>query len=246
MKIVCIIQARMGSKRLPGKIMKKINDISILEHVIRRVKKSKLIDEIVIATTDLSKDDIVSEHAKELNVGVFRGNEDDVLSRYYYAAKEYNADLIIRITSDCPLIDPYIIDECIDSYNLMEPNILTNAGGQNRTFPRGLDTEVFSFKELEHAFKNAKKDFEREHVTTYIYDNAKSIYYYKNKEDMSNIRVTVDTKEDFELVNTIYKHFGNEEFFLAEIKELFLKEPQLYKVNSSISQKYGEWENVYK
>lgn len=236
----------MGSTRLPGKVLKKINQKTILEHVIERVKKAKLIDQIIIATTNLEEDDVISKHISNLGITVFRGSELNVLSRYYNAAKENKADIVIRITSDCPLIDSKIIDKCIQKYIDNDCDILTNAGGQNRTFPRGLDTEVFSFEKLEYAYKNAKKNYEKEHVTTFIYSNANKIYYYKNEKDLSKIRVTVDTQEDFDLIKIIYNFFGDKEFYLDDLERLFASNPNLYTINSEITQKDGCWENVYR
>lgn len=170
-KIVAIIQARMGSTRLPGKVMKKMFGRTVLSHVIERVKQSEEINEIVIATSTLEQDEVISKEAKKCGVNCFRGSEDDVLSRYYFTAKENNADAVVRITTDCPLIDPSIIDKIINNYKKNSYNLVTNAGidTSQRKYPRGLDTEVFSIKDLEKAFSNAIESYQREHVTPYIY-----------------------------------------------------------------------------
>ncbi|SHH83247.1 cytidylyltransferase domain-containing protein [Clostridium grantii] len=241
MKVTAIIQARMGSTRLSGKVMKKLFGKTILQHVIERVSQSELIDNIVIATTNLEKDDKIVEEAKKCDVQYFRGSEDDVLSRYYYAAKENNSDIIVRITSDCPLIDPNIIDEIIEFYKTQNYDIVTNAGADllQRTYPRGLDTEVFSFKMLEEAFNCANEKYQREHVTPYIYENRNEIYYYKNKDNFSNYRLTLDTKEDFELITNIYENLykGEHDFYLDEIVQLFNEKPELTKINEHVEQK---------
>ncbi|MFX0560701.1 NTP transferase domain-containing protein [Tepidibacillus infernus] len=241
MKVVAIIQARMGSTRLPGKVMKKIVGKTVLEHVIERVKRSKEINEIVIATTTKEDDDVIVKEAERLNVKYFRGSEDDVLSRYYYAAKEHHADIVVRITSDCPLIDPNITDGIIGYYNKHNYDIVTNAGSNlnQRTYPRGLDTEVFSIEQLEEAFKNAKEEYQREHVTPYLYEKSNKIYYYKNNDDYSNYRWTLDTPEDFKLITEIYEHLykGESNFFLEEIINLFKEKPELIKINQGIEQK---------
>lgn len=241
MKVGAIIQARMGSTRLPGKVMKNLSGKTVLSHVIERVKQSKEIDEIVIATSMSEQDEIISKEAKECNVKLFRGSEYNVLSRYYYAAKENNVDIIVRITSDCPLIDPIIIDNAINLYKENDHDIVTNAGSDltKRTFPRGLDTEVFSFRILEEAFSNVEKDYQREHVTPYIYENSNKIYYYKNEVDYSNYRWTLDTKEDWKLISKVYDHLynGEHDFYLNDIINLMKKYPELNEINKDIEQK---------
>lgn len=241
MKIGAIIQARMGSTRLPGKVMMKLADKTVLNHVIERVKQSKEIDEVIIATTTKSEDDVIVEESKRLGVNYFRGSEDNVLSRYYYAAKENNIDIIVRITSDCPLIDPKIIDEITEYHKQNEFSIVTNAGSDlnQRTYPRGLDVEVFSFTELEDAFLNADESYQREHVTLYIYENTDSTHYYKNDKDYSKYRWTLDTKSDFKLITEVYSELykGAHDFYLNDILELFNLKPELYSINSHVEQK---------
>ena len=241
MKVVAIVQARIGSTRLPGKIMKKINGITILEHVIQRISLSKHVDDIVIATTTKVADDVIELATGELGVKVFRGDENDVLSRYYFAAKKYSAEIIVRITSDCPLIDPFIIDKMIDIYKKNKFDIASNGGSdkENRSFPRGLDTEVFSFNALESAFLSASENYQKEHVTPYIYENSQKVFFYKNNIDFSKHRWTLDTEEDFVLIEEIYARlfWGCHDFFLNDIIELFNKEPELFNINAHIEQK---------
>ncbi|MDR7856912.1 glycosyltransferase family protein [Tissierella sp.] len=241
MKIVAIIQARMGSTRLPGKVMKKVGDKTILEHVISRVGQSKLVDEIITATTTKVDDDAIVYETNRLGVKYYRGSEDDVLSRYYYAAKENKADIVVRITSDCPLIDPIIVDEIIELYKNNKYDLVTNAGSDltQRTYPRGLDTEVFSFKQLEIAYNEANKKHQREHVTPYIYENSNNIFYYKNDIDYSKYRWTLDTEEDFELISMVYEELykGQHDFYLKDIIELFERKPELFSINAHIEQK---------
>lgn len=246
MKTVAIIQARMGSTRLPGKVMMDLYGKTVLEHVITRVKKAKEIDEIVIATTVREDDNLIAEEAKRLRVKSFRGSEEDVLSRYYYSAKENEADIVVRITSDCPLIDPKIVDGIIEFYKSNKYDLVTNAGSDlsQRTYPRGLDTEVFSFKELEAAYIEAKEIYQREHVTPFIYENSDNIFYYKNDIDYSKYRWTLDTEEDFELINKIYEglYTGEHNFYFEEILDLFKKQPELFNINEHIEQK--KYKNV--
>jgi len=240
-KVVCIIQARMGSTRLPGKVLKDLFGKKALEHLIERVKQSKLIDEIIIATTESEQDNAIVEQAEKSGVKYFRGSENDVLSRYYNAAKENSADIVIRITSDCPLIDPFIIDDVIRFFQENDYSIVTNAGNDinQRTYPRGLDVEVFSFEALQEAFKYATENYQREHVTPYIYEHAEKIYYYKNNIDYSNYRWTLDTEEDFELISMIYKllYRGKHDFYFDDILKLFEQHPELSKINEHVEQK---------
>ncbi len=241
MKIGVVIQARMGSTRMPGKVMKKIFDRTVLEHDIQRVQQAKNINDIIIATTILEQDNIIYEEAIKCGVKAFRGSEEDVLDRYYYASCENHLDIIVRITSDCPLIDPNVLDEIIQFYKENNYDIVSNAGANlnSRTYPRGLDIEIFSFDKLEEAFFNAKEKYQREHVTPYIYENTQKIYYYKNDVDYSMHRWTLDTEEDFELINKIYNNLykGKHNFYLNEIVNLFKLKPELYDINSHIEQK---------
>ncbi|MCL4442404.1 MAG: glycosyltransferase family protein [Firmicutes bacterium] len=238
---VCIIQARMGSTRLPGKVLKDLSGKTVLEHLIDRVKQSKHIDEIVIATTLSEKDNAIVSESNRCGVRHFRGSEDDVLGRYYYAAKETNADTVLRITSDCPLIDPQVIDAVVAFYHNNHYSIVTNAGNDlnQRTYPRGLDLEVFSFESLQNAFYNAKEKYQREHVTPYIYENVEDVFYFKNNIDYSRYRWTVDTEEDFELISMVYKFLykGRHDFYFNDILELFEKHPELVRINEHVEQK---------
>jgi len=177
-KAAAIIQARMGSTRLPGKVMKDLLGKPVLWHDIQRIKQSELIDEIIIATTTKKQDQVIYEKALEWGVKAFRGSEEDVLKRYYDAAAENGVDTVVRITSDCPLIDPHVIDEIVEYYNVHDYTLVTNAGSdlKNRTYPRGFDTEVFSFNVLEEAFNKAEERYQREHVTPFIYENPDSSF----------------------------------------------------------------------
>lgn len=242
MKVVCIMQARTGSTRLPGKVLKIICGKTVLEHDIDRLKRVKNIDEIVIATTTLEKDDILTEEANRLGVKYFRGSENDVLSRYYYAAKENVADIIVRVTSDCPLIDSEVTEKIIQYYvdNKNKYDYVSNT--INRTYPRGLDTEAFSFNALEKAFNEAVSSRDREHVTPYIWDNPAvfRLFQYKNDIDYSNLRWTLDTTEDYELINRIYSSlypFKGNQFNMNDIIELYNAFPVLREINKNIEQK---------
>ncbi|MBV4416553.1 cytidylyltransferase domain-containing protein [Clostridium tyrobutyricum] len=237
--IVCIVQARIGSTRLPGKVLKKICGKTVLEHDIDRLKRVKNIDKIVIATTTLEKDNAIVEEAKKLNITYFRGSEEDVLSRYYYAAKENNADIIVRVTSDCPLIDSEITARTIDFYLSNDYDYVSNTYVQ--TFPRGLDTEVFSFYFLKKAFKETTKKIYREHVTSYFWKNPEKflIGCYRNQVDYSKYRLTLDTEQDFKLIKVIYEklYYKNNNFGLNEIISLLQNNKELVELNGMIKQK---------
>ncbi|MBP2033800.1 spore coat polysaccharide biosynthesis protein SpsF [Clostridium algifaecis] len=241
MNVVCIMQARTGSTRLPGKVLKKICSKTVLEHDIDRLKRVKNIDKIVIATTTLEKDNAIVEEAKRLDVAYFRGSEEDVLSRYYYAAKENNTDVVVRVTSDCPLIDSEVTEKTVQYYidNRDKYDYVSNT--YERTFPRGFDTEIFSFKLLERAFKETNKKIYREHVTTYFWKNPRifKIGCYKSDVDYSKYRLTLDTEEDFKLIKTIYDnlYYKNECFGFKAIIELFKNNSELYDINKMIEQK---------
>ena len=241
MKIAAIIQARMGSTRLSGKIMKDIKGRTVLSHVIERVNQSNIIDEIIIATTVEERDKVIENEAIKCGAKVYRGSEEDVLSRYYEAAKENSIDIIVRITSDCPVIDANIIDDIVNFYLDGKYDVVTNAGSDlsQRTFPRGLDTEVFSFEVLEDAFNNGREKYHREHVTPFIYENSNKIYYFKNDVNYSMYRWTLDTKEDFELIIEIYNRLykGRHDFYLQDIINIFKQEPKLFTINAHIEQK---------
>lgn len=243
MNVVCIIQTRMGSTRLPGKVLKQICRKTVLEHVTNRLKKVKSIDKIVIATTVLEKDNVIVKESERLNIDYFRGSEENVLSRYYYAAKEYDADVVVRITSDCPLIDSKVTEDTIQFYldNMHKYDYVSNT--LERTFPRGLDTEVFSFKALEKAFNEAVSESDKEHVTPYIWNNSNKFKLgcYKSKTNYSELRWTLDTNEDFELINCIYEELSlkkkNNEFNMNDILNLYKEYPELIKINENIEQR---------
>lgn len=241
MKTVAIIQARMGSTRLPGKVLMKLQGHTVLYHVIERVKQAKLIDEIIVATTTLSEDDVLVEQAELYGVRVFRGSSENVLSRYYEAARQSKAEVVVRITSDCPLIDPIIVDEVIEYYKNHSYSIVTNAGNilNKRTFPRGMDVEVFSRKALELANQNTTIPYHLEHVTPYIYEVLNNTYYFNSALNHSRYRLTLDTVEDFELLTQIYNYLyiNKHDFYLNEILHLLETNSKLNHLNNHIEQK---------
>lgn len=240
MRIVSIIQARMGSTRLPGKVLKKVLGKTLLEYQIERVQRSKFIDEIVVATTIKKADDAIVELCDSLGVRTFRGSEEDVLSRYYESATKYQADVIVRLTSDCPLIDPDIIDQVIQFFLNNQPiDYVSNTF--KRTYPRGLDTEVFSYTTLKRMYKEATLVRDREHVTAYIYTNENKFNfdYLSNDVIYGHHRWTVDTKEDFELIKRIIESIYpvNPKFTMNDIIKLLEVNPSWMKLNEHIEQK---------
>lgn len=240
MHVVCIIQTRMGSTRLPGKVLKKICGKTVLEHCINRLKRVENINEIIIATTTLEKDNVIVAEANRLGVKYYRGSEDNVLSRYYYAAKENNADIVVRVTSDCPLIDSEVTQKVIQYFIDNKYDFVSNT--IKRTYPRGLDTEVFSLNALEKAFNEAVLDRDKEHVTPYIWDNTNifKLGYFINDVDYSYLRWTLDTTEDFELINKIYDYLYEgkvNEFNMNDILKVYVEHPELRKINENIEQK---------
>lgn len=239
MRIVAIVQARMGSTRLPGKVLKEVNGKPLLAYQIERMEKVSLIDQLVIATTPNGNEGIVNL-CNELGIDYFIGSESDVLARYYHAAQKYKADVVVRLTSDCPLIDPIIINNVIQMYLDNEYDYVSNT--QLRTFPRGMDTEVFSMEILTEAFMNASLEYEREHVTPYFYLNLTKYtigQYTLERKDHSNLRLTVDTPEDLELISILINDLypKNPDFDLDMMLEKLTKEPALIKINEHIEQK---------
>ena len=237
--IGCIIQARMGSSRLPGKVlMKSGNGMPILYHVINQLRHCSKVKNLVIATTTNQEDDEIEKFADNNSVNVFRGSEKDVLDRYFQCAKKYSFSTIVRITSDCPLIDPQIVDKVIERFFSGNYDYATNT--LIRTFPIGTDAEVFSFSALETAWKNAQLPSEREHVTPHLRNkgNFKTINV-ENDTNISNLRLTVDRIEDFELINEILNNLSINPIHLENILELFSRKPELIEINKHINNNEG-------
>lgn len=243
MNIGAIIQARSTSTRLPQKVLKELpygSGITVLEQVIRRAKRSSHLDKIIIASTINKEDNEIIRLAEKENVLYFRGSEKDVLSRYYHAASENALDVVVRITSDCPCIDPQVVDHIIDVYLKSKADYTSNS--LNRTYPHGLDVEVFSFDALRKAFEAAEEDFEKEHVTPYIYKTGKfSVQNIDAPEELKrpDIRITLDTLEDYAILCAVYDFLydKNPFFGAAEIISLFNQKPWLKYINEKILQK---------
>jgi len=235
-----IIQARMTSTRLPEKVLLPLCDRTVLEVVINRLKQYK--DNVIVATTDDGTEAPIIDLCKRNNIRYYQGSTGDVLERYYLSAKNFNAketDVIVRITSDCPLIDVGLLDKCIDMYRSGQYDYVSNR--LNRTVPVGLDVEVFNFRLLEYIHKNAKEDYEREHVTPYIYLTEKENYNLGSCEeaiDNSQYRLTLDESSDYEAIKEVYKRFNNKiDFDYDELIELLDRNPYIKEINCSVSQK---------
>lgn len=242
MRTEIYVQARMGSTRLPGKILKPIMGKPLLHYLIERLREVTHADASVILTTTEPTDDVVVELCKKENIDCFRGPENDVLARYYNAAMERHPDVIVRLTADCPLLDPTLVDKIIGVYRNELPKWeYVSTGYIKRTYPRGLDVEVFSFDALERAHKQAVDPAEREHVTLYMYRHPES-FRLRSVEapvNMSNYRLTVDTPEDFELIEKIYENLypTNPKFILQDVIQLLQQHPEWPLVNAHIQQK---------
>ena len=233
--IGCIVQARMGSTRLPNKVLMKIDDNNtILDFVINQLKSSKYLDQIIIATTNLPIDDKIINFAKKKQIKYFRGSEKDVLSRYYDCAKSFSLDSIVRITSDCPLIDPNILDNLIEKY--IDSNCDFISPGFPRTYPQGsADIEVFSFEALEKMWRESKKPSEREHVCTYMYNNPDKFNILKipNSLNFSNLKLSVDKVEDLKFVQEIVKRIHKRPILFNNVLNILKNEPELVQINKN-------------
>jgi len=242
MNTAIIIQARMTSTRLPGKILKTVLGKPLLEYQIERLRRVQYADSIIIATTLNETDQPIIDFCNAMDIPFFRGSEEDVLSRYFYAAEKYKADTVVRITSDCPLIDPGVIDKVVQCFTGNYPQFDYVSNTQTRSYPRGMDTEVFSARILKEIFYEAKDQSDREHVTGFIYRNTNK-YRSANVSHLENYsayRLTVDTAEDFELIRRIIEclYPVNPLFALEDIIKLLKDNPDLPLINSHIEQKH--------
>jgi len=238
-KVLAIIQARYNSTRFPGKVVKKINNKTILEILIRRLSRSKHISKIIVACSNNRNDKAIVAICRKLGVNYFIGSENDVLNRFYHAAKKYRGINIARITADCPLIDPKIVDDVISNFFLKNADYSSNINPP--TFPDGLDVEVFKFSVLKEAYINAKKFTEREHVTSFVINNKKfKKFNLKNSIDYSSLRLTLDEKEDLILIEKIIKYFKNNlNFSFKNILDLYKNKKNFFLINSHLVRNEG-------
>lgn len=238
MKVVCIIQARMGSSRLPGKVLMDIAGAPMLARVVARVLRAAALDKVVVATTENDQDEALVDFCQDAGVPCWRGDEQDVLSRYLGAARAHEADAVVRVTSDCPLIEPRLIDRVVD---------LLRGGGCDyasttlkRTYPRGLDVEAFTMESFERLALEVTEEYERVHVTPRYYQNPDRFHLsgIEAEQDYSDLRWTVDTPADIALVREIYTHFeGRDDFDWRQVLALVESRPELTAINAEIRQK---------
>ncbi len=272
-KVVAIIQARMGASRLPGKVLLDIGGEPMLARVVERALRSKGVDQVVVATSLEQEDDPIEVFCSQREYSCFRGSLQDVLDRYYQAAKSYSANIIVRITADCPLIDPLVIDQTLDAFYGDGPPLINQTDPVQsvpkskpvpawdfaanrlpppwkRTFPIGLDTEVCTYSSLEIAWREANQPHQREHVMPFLYEQEQRfrVLLVNHDPDLGDLRWTVDTPQDLELLRQVYDRFGGrDDFSWIEVLELFKDEPELAKINAGVMHKdYQDVEKVDK
>lgn len=227
-----IIQARMGSTRLPGKVLKTIKGIPLLEIQQMRIRPAKLVDEIIIATTTNPEDDAIEQFCNDKNIQCSRGSDWDVLDRYYNAAKKYNPANIIRVTSDCPLHHHSVVDFVIDEYLRSGKDYFSNSNHEPDFLEDGFDVEVFSFKALETAWQEAKLLSEREHVTPYIKNSGRFSCDWKKYNQAYHYKLSVDSENDFKAAETIFNAFDSiTDFGMNEVLELLKDRPEILELN---------------
>ena len=245
-KVVVIIQARMGSTRLPGKVLLDLGGKPMLARVVSRCRQATMVDQVVIATSDDPSDDAIENYCLAQRYPCFRGSLHDVLDRYYQAARQFEASIIVRITADCPLIDPAVIDQVVSALIGGEQESKLDFVANRlpppwkRSYPIGLDVEVCTFSALERAWKEAKEAHQREHVMPYLYEQEGrfQVLVLNHIPDYGDLRWTVDTPEDLALIRQIYSRFdGGDGFSWMDVIELFQHEPALAEINASVAPK---------
>jgi spore coat polysaccharide biosynthesis protein SpsF len=236
MTIGIIIQARMGSTRLRGKVLLKLDEQSMLWHVVSRCKKSNA-EKVIVATSTDSQDDEIYSFCASNNIDCFRGSESNVLDRYYQCAKKNMIDIVIRITSDCPLVDEHVINRAIDFFQKNNYRYVSNC--LYRTFPRGYDVEVFSFDALNEAWEKGTEPNHLEHINSYFFEqfSKEEIGQFKNELDYGKYRLTVDTREDFELMKKIFNMTNASRMDMGQIISFLNNHPELLKINDTVVQK---------
>ena len=238
MRVVAIIQARMGSTRLPGKVLRQIGTKTMLARVVERTLRASTLDEVVVATTTQADDEAIVAECRRLGVPFFRGRERDVLDRYWQTARAYQVQAVVRITSDCPLIEPEVIDRVVDAFLHAAPDYASNT--LERSYPRGLDTEAVGLAALERAWHEATEAYQRVHVTPYLYQHPElfRLLSVTGDVDRSNYRWTVDTLEDLAFVREVYERLGDDAMIgWTEVLDLLVREPDLAERNRQVQQK---------
>jgi spore coat polysaccharide biosynthesis protein SpsF len=240
-KIAATIQARMGSSRLPGKVLMEVLDKPLLYYMVERLRKCKKLDDVILATTTNPKDDVLADFAEKNGLTYYRGSEEDVLSRVLETAQTNGVDIIVETTGDCPLIDPVVVDKVVELYLENDYDYVSNT--VKRTFPRGMDTQVFATEKLAEIDSIATDPADREHVSLYFYE-VEGRYKLGNldsnlPEKYWDARLTVDTPEDFQLIREIFERLypANNNFLLPDIISLLEEHPELMEINRDIEQK---------
>jgi len=244
--ILAILQARVSSSRLPGKVLEGILGKPMIERQIERVRRARRIERFVLATSTDSRDDSLAELGERIAVDCFRGSLDDVLDRFYQAARVYGAAHVVRLTGDCPLADPELIDKVIDFH--VAGNFDYTSNTLKPSFPDGLDVEVLRFSALAHAWREADLPSEREHVTSFIYKHPERFQLgsYAGPEDLSHLRWTVDERKDLEFVRRVYEALypGKPDFGIQDVLKLLASHPELTKINCTIERNAGYRKSV--
>ena len=236
MKVGVVTQARMTSSRLPGKVLLQADGKTMLAHHVHRLKKAGL--EVFVATTTNTSDDPLVQEAERIGSPVFRGSESDVLSRYAGAANAFDLDVVVRVTSDCPLIDGSLVARGVESYLSLNDPYAFLSNSLKRTFPRGLDFEVMSAALIQEANLAATESYQREHVTPYIYQSGQiHLHQMEQTPDASDLRITLDTEEDFKLIRTLIEEYSGAELDADKLVATLRNHPELIEIKSHIEQK---------
>ena len=250
MKITAITQARISSSRLPKKVLKEIDSTSLLEIHLKRISKSKVLTHKIVATTNEPGTEIIEDLARKNGFEVFKGSVDNVLERFYLACKNSKPNYIVRLTSDCPLIDADLIDELIQKMLILKIDYLSNT--LRPTFPDGQDIEIFTFETLQKAYSNSTLKSELEHVTPYIWKNSTEkggklfrSFSFENDKDFSDIRLTVDEELDFELIHHLVTNLGSDKSWMEYVNYL-IQNPELKQINSKYKRNEGFQKSVEK
>jgi spore coat polysaccharide biosynthesis protein SpsF len=238
-KVVAILQARMGSSRLPGKVLAPVLGQPLLAHLIQRVRPARCLDQLVVATTRLPQDDPIETLAHDLETPCFRGAVEDCLDRYYQAARQFHAGVVVRLTGDCPLVDGAFVDWWITQYRSATPQIDYLSSSLSQTFPLGLAVEVFSFAALETAWREDTTSAGREHVTPFLYRHPERFRLGSpvSPRNHSSMRWTVDTDEDLMFIRQVYEHFGFSTFSWQEALAIVRQHPEWVAINQHVEQR---------
>lgn len=245
MKVVVVIQARLGSTRLPGKVMLPLGNEHTLTWDIKRAEKGETIDTVVVATSEQKQDDIIARYAERMDTDVFRGSEQNVLSRVFKAAEQANADIVVRLTGDCPFIDPETIDTVVTT--LIETGAEYASNTVERSFPRGLDVEAFTLESFEHVHKAAEESHHREHVTPYYHEHpdrfdlvhvtSDAVFDDSTYRNRTDLRLTLDEADDYELLREVYENVESDSIIDVRDAIDYIDAHDLQRLNESIEQK---------